>query len=184
MKNTDKMIAMFGKYTDTEIADSLGLSRQYVATHRKKMGIDPVRKWSRLFGLLGVKSDKEIAEMAGVSINAVIRKRLREGIEPVGLSRERILQDDFVKRLNSPSEYVRTPYGIIDVLTDDCIYELKSPLSTSAAQQAVGQLLIYQNKYKGKRLVIVTDDVKISKDIQNAIKKQGIEILHLSIKKG
>ncbi len=177
MKNTEKMMAMFGRYTDSEIAKAIGKSRQYVSNYRDRIGIKGFKKWDRYIGLLGSRPDKEIASLVGVSCGAVVRKRLREGIRPFGESKERTLQEKFVKTLPECKEYVRTPYGIIDVLTDEAIYELKSPLDISAYQRAIGQLMTYSNKYRGRKIVIVTDEVKINKHLVKTAAAIGIDII-------
>jgi len=170
------------KYTDAKIAETIGKTRQYVSNYRTQLGIKPVSKWSRFIKLLGVRPDKEIAKIIGVTTGAVVRKRLRMGVRPVGSQRESMFQKFFSASLDNPEQYVRTEYGIIDVLTEDAIYELKPVLDLSAYQRSIGQLLIYKNAFPKKHLYIVSEEIKISENAKKTAAKHGIQILHLSSK--
>lgn len=167
---------MFENYTDAEIAKKIGKSRAYVANYRIMHSIPVFKKWDRYNHLLGIRPDAEIAKMLGVNTNAVTVKRVRAGIPSPTTSKESKLQRKFVKKLRNPAQYVRTPYGIIDVLDDEFIYELKTPLSTGAANSAVGQLLAYRNEFPNKKMAIVTDKILI-----NGKTRQHIDQLFISL---
>ena len=177
MDTAEKINLLFGKHTDSEIAEKIGTSRRYISAYRKKKGIAPFLKWDRFKHLLGVRTDKEIAKLVGVTRSAVIRKRLRDGIPAIHESQEALLQRSFISSLKNPQEYVRTEYGIIDILCDDHIYELKNTLGLSSAQSAVGQLLIYSCAFPGRSLTIVTKRVRIENHVREQIEHLGITIL-------
>lgn len=177
MNNTDKMKIMFGKYTDAKIAETIGKTRQYVSNYRKSLGIKPLGKWGNFINMLGKKPDKEIAQFLGVTVGAVTRKRLRMGIEPVGTQRERLFQKKFAASLENPEQYVKTEYGIIDIMTEESIYELKPTLDLSSYQRSLGQLLLYKNAFPKKKLYIVAEKIKIKENLIDTAKRLGIRII-------
>lgn len=91
---------------------------------------------------------------------------------------ERNLQEAFVESLTMPyKQYVSLPFGIIDVLTDDTIYELKTRLTRGDLQQALGQITLYGTMYPKHKKVIVANILKISFELEEAAMKTGVEIL-------
>lgn len=168
--------SMFENHTDAEIAEKIGKSRSYVASYRITNEIPVFKKWDRYNHLLGVLPDIEIAKMLGVNSNSVTAKRIRAGIPSPVTGKESKLQKKFVKNLENPRQYVRTPYGIIDVLDDKFIYELKTPLTTGSANSAVGQLLAYKNEYPDRKLAIVTDKIFV-----NGKTRQHLDQLFISL---
>jgi hypothetical protein len=91
---------------------------------------------------------------------------------------ERALQDAFVKSLEVPyKEYVKVPFGIVDVLTDDTIYELKHKLNRGDLQQALGQITLYGTYYPKHKKVIVANVLSISFELEEAAIKAGVEII-------
>lgn len=177
MKNTDKMKIMFGKYTDSKIAETIGKTRQYVSNYRLLLGIRPVSKWKNFEDVLGKRPDKEVAEIMRITTGAVTRKRLRMGIPPMGSQKERKFQRRFVLSLDNPLQYIKTEYGIIDVMTEDAIYELKPVLDLSSCQKSLGQLLLYKNAFPQKKLFIVSEIVKIKEDLKKKVQRLGIQIV-------
>ena len=165
--------------TNKEIADEFGLAYSTVSIMRCKLGIPTVRKWDRYKHLLGTMTDAELARKMGMRTNAVTVKRIREGISPSqNHSKEAKLQKEFVKGLNNYEEYVRTDYGIIDVLVDDTIYELKTNARSNSIYSAVGQLLMYSNAYPERKLVLVLPEkANIKPELSDAIHKLGIQIM-------
>lgn len=172
---------MFGKNTDAEIAEKIGKDRQYVANYRITHGMPVFKKWDRISPLLGIKSDREIAEIMGMRTNTITVKRRRAGISAANTGAEAKLQKEFAKTLKNPIQYVRTPYGIIDILCEDTIYELKTPLNTSSANSAVGQLLAYKNEYPNKSMAIVTDKMQINGKTRQHLDQLFIKLIIFEI---
>jgi predicted transcriptional regulator len=182
MEKIDKMKSMFGKYTDREIADAVGVSRQRVSNYRLSQGIDVFRKWERYEKLLGTKPDNEIADLMGITANAVTQKRNRMGIEPFveHNQNERKFQERFVKTLDNPKEYVITDRGILDVETENALYELKVVINLSALQRALGQIMLYGSAIPNKKLYIVCQKLKIEDALVKDVEKLGVKIITFS----
>ncbi len=98
----------------------------------------------------------------------------RENTKP-----EAILQERFVKSLTSDyEEYVRTPTGIIDVLTEKEIFEIKVSVSNSTIYKPFGQLIIYSKNYPRRKKVIVAKKVSLSKEIMAILRENQIDVIH------
>ena len=69
-------------------------------------------------------------------------------------------------------EYVKTPFGTIDILTDKYIYEIKYNPSISQLQRALGQLIFYKTFYQISSLC----DVKLIINSFHCIKFNYINI--------
>ena len=71
---------------------------------------------------------------------------------------------------------VQCPYGRVDIVTDDTIYEVKSGILTPTRLfEAIGQLSMYGLHYYGYRKVIVFDFYSsVPKNI-SALSAMGIE---------
>ena len=92
---------------------------------------------------------------------------------------EKNMQRDFVMSLGEKFEqYVRTPCGFIDVLTDSTVYELKTTLDNSSAKTALGQILLYSTFAKDRNKIIVANKINASCEIIKTIKGLGISILY------
>jgi hypothetical protein len=76
-------------------------------------------------------------------------------------------------------EYVYTPCGVIDVLTDDTIYEVEYDLSTARAHSAIGKLLVLRLARPGRKLVIACQKVTTPRRMVKVVNGMGIEIIAL-----
>jgi hypothetical protein len=76
-------------------------------------------------------------------------------------------------------EYVWTPCGVIDVLTDTRIYAVKFDLSTEEAHRAVGELLTFRSIKPNRELTIACRRATTTKEIVWAIEELGIDIITL-----
>jgi len=71
---------------------------------------------------------------------------------------EKSIEDLFCTTLTCEfNRQVKTPHGIIDILTDDCIYEVKLNPILSTLHNAYGQLKHYQHHYPDRKLAIVAN---------------------------
>lgn len=71
---------------------------------------------------------------------------------------EKDIENEFVKNLNVESkQQVITKLGIIDILTDEYIYEVKKSPNLSDMHKAYGQLKHYQQCYPDRKLAIVAN---------------------------
>lgn len=71
---------------------------------------------------------------------------------------EKDIENTFVCQIKKPfQQQVKTPYGIIDILTDDYIYEVKLNPILSTLHNAYGQLKHYQHHYPDRKLAIVAN---------------------------
>jgi predicted Fe-Mo cluster-binding NifX family protein len=68
---------------------------------------------------------------------------------------------------------------VIDVLTDDAIYEVKANLSTATAQRAIGELQTLRLARPERKLVIACSRVATGRGMIQAISDLGIEIIAL-----
>jgi len=142
------------------------------------------KDWSEIDSLIakGIPF-KEIIAKHKIHEQALFLRRYKLGL--VTRQPEYILQKSFIKTLDCPySESVRFDLGIIDVLTDEYIYELKMRLQIPVhVNTAVGQLLRYNFYFPGRRLCIVTDRIegskKLIKEINNFVYSIGIEIIEM-----
>ena len=182
---------LLGKKTDKQISEETGMSYNSVIRARLRRGVPPVKKTHcipqrigeiclGIYPFLGILPDKKIAEITKKSMRSAIKKRYKENIKPAAVYGERKLQDVFARTLINPSENVPTASGIIDILCDNAIYELKTPLTTSASHSAVGQLLAYSNEYSDRSLFIVTDKNMLNSSTIKHIQNLGIRILVIS----
>lgn len=134
--------------------------------------------------------NQTISNMTGISINTIAEWRvMMSELENAGIrtkpfiknSPEKEIQTRFVKTLNQPyQEYVKTKYGIIDVLTDTSIYEMKVEINNSTIHKPVGQILLYSTEMKERSKFIVAKKIKISNHIRDAIYGMGIKLLEFS----
>lgn len=168
---------------DLEHHDNARISQKYdvnvqtVRRWRKETGIPAKPKWYEIHDLLGVRTDGEVAQTLGIRPNTVTVYRRRHGILPHKGGREAELQASFVQTLGSYQEYVNTPYGFIDILTENCIYECKHTLNTTDAHRAVGQLMLYSFAYPNRAKIIVCQKCSTPKIVRNAVESLGIEIV-------
>ena len=96
---------------------------------------------------------------------------------------EKDLQRQFLESLGKCRQYVRTAYGIIDIVSDEYIYECKSVLNLKNAQCAIGQLYLYKNAFPDRKMAIVHGRLDVSHRIVTAIQSLGIEIIEVNPKK-
>jgi hypothetical protein len=137
---------------------------------------------------INVKTIKAWREMMGELRGANIRtspapvKRVFQVIEKKARANsEKELQSRFVKTLDTDyQEYVRTKYGIIDVLTQKSLYELKIDITNSTIQKPVGQVILYSFDMPNINKVIVAKTIRISEYIEKAISSLGIRLLEFS----
>lgn len=173
-----KIVPLMGHHTDRELADQFSIPRKIIANKRCQLGIPSVSKWDKFHHLLGTMLDRELAALVGnITPNAVTVKRHREGIPPHRNSDENILETYLLTLLPvSAQRQVRTPVGIIDVLTDEDIYECKVILTTTSAHMAIGQLLSASILYPNRRLWIVYKRNKLQSEMQSVLKTLDISI--------
>jgi hypothetical protein len=135
---------------------------------------------------INIKTIKDWREMMGEIRGANIRtapfpKRIYTETKPARIGGEKELQSRFVKTLNTEyQEYVRTKYGIIDVLTGDSLYELKIDITNSTIQKPVGQVILYSFDMPNINKVIVARTIRISEYLENAIASLGIKLFEFS----
>ena len=87
---------------------------------------------------------------------------------------------DHLTRLSIlPKRQLRIACGIIDVLTDNTIYELKSVLTNSVLLGGVGQLLIYNQALPRRNLVLVSQTSIASKECLEMASNLGILVVAL-----
>ena len=137
--------------------------------------------------MLYTYTDNEISNITGISERTIRdwRKMMNEletaeiRTKPVlRVSSEKEIQSRFVETLNEPyQQYVRTKYGIIDVLTDSTLYEVKVTVKNSTIQRPVGQVLLYSIGMKDINKVIVAKSIVLSDYIREAVNSFGIRLL-------
>lgn len=140
--------------------------------------------------MLYTYTDGEISSITGISERTIRdwRKMMNEletaeiRTKPMmRVSSEKEIQSRFVKTLNEPyQQYVRTKYGIIDVLTDSTLYEVKVTVKNSTIQRPVGQVLLYSIGMKDINKVIVAKSIVLSDYIREAVNSFGIRLLEFS----
>jgi hypothetical protein len=134
--------------------------------------------------------NQTISNMTGISINTIAEWRvMMSELENAGIrtkpfiknSPEKEIQTRFVKTLNQPyQEYVKTKYGIIDVLTDSSIYEMKVEINNSTIHKPVGQILLYSTEMKNRDKIIVAKKIRLNSFIMDSVKNMGIKLLEFS----
>ncbi len=87
------------------------------------------------------------------------------------------IQAKFVKTLGEFKQFVKTPGGIADVVTNDAIYEVKKTLTTRDLHHAIGQLISYSHLSKGKELFIVTEHNPLGQVAIDICQSIGITII-------
>lgn len=134
--------------------------------------------------------DKKISEMTGINVKTIADWRLMMyELETAGIrtkplmktSPEREIQSRFTQTLDTPfQEYVKTKYGIIDILTDNAIYEVKVDINNSSIHKPIGQVLLYSTEMQNRAKVIVARSIKISEHIRQSINNMGIQLLEFT----
>jgi hypothetical protein len=95
---------------------------------------------------------------------------------------ERRLQLAFVSTLSEPyKEFVKTPFGVIDVLTKTTIYEIKIKLTNSIVHKAVGQIMLYSAGMNNIKKVIVASKIHLSQEMRHEISKMGIVVIEFDL---
>lgn len=168
-----------GQMPDTELAERFGIPRRLVANRRRNKGIPVMTLWGLHSHLLGTMTDVDLGKLLGKRANTVTLKRRRMGIEPFLSRREREVEDNLCRTLAQFERQVKTPYGIIDVVTDTDLYECKVSLGVREAHKAIGQLLCYSIARPNRDLHIVCRKVKLSPKMVEAIHKMGFSIIVL-----
>jgi hypothetical protein len=168
----------FDHLTNRQICDKYNI-RDYkiVNNYRNKHGYNKIHKYHDVEHLLGTLSDNEIAAMIGVFRSAVTRYRLRHGIAPCSNRLEHEIVNIFIKQLNKPQTEVKTPYGIIDILTNDTIYECKPVLAYSSLHMAMGQLLMYSLYKPNHKLCIVANKTTLNEKYYKSAISLGFDIV-------
>jgi len=173
-----KADAMWGNATDKEIANIMGCDRKIISSHRSAKKIPCFKKSQRIEKLLGTMSDKEVADRLGIKPNTLTIYRIRHGIGAHRSGEEAALQKRFVESLSDSLEYVRTPGGIIDVLTDKYVYELKVSLdNVSCLHSALGQILIYSSFYPDRKRAIVCQKNHVSQEVLDILSSFDVELI-------
>ena len=169
--------------TYLDISTLLGISYGTIRNHYWKNKTARVDRrgytnWNKHAHLLGVVSDKEIARKLGISIGTIVQKRRREGIGPFGSKKTELeVQRRLVSGLTEFSEFVRLDCGIADVVTSDTIYEVKTKITVSSVQRAIGQLLLYSYSLPNHNMCIVGGSKKINKHVEKRLKEIGIKTI-------
>jgi hypothetical protein len=176
--NWEEISKDFDYLTNRQICDKYNINNyRIVCNYRNNHGYKAVYKRQEIDHLLGIIPDKEIANMIGITPNAVTRYRLRHGIAPCSNKLEHEIINIFTKQLINPKTEVRTPYGIIDILTDDTIYECKPKLNYSTLHMAIGQLLMYSLYGPKHKLTIVANENKLSEIYYKSAISLGFDII-------
>ena len=134
--------------------------------------------------------NQTISNMTGISVSTIAEWRIMMSeLENAGIrtkpftknSPEKEIQTRFVKTLNQPyQEYVKTKYGIIDILTDTSIYEMKVEINNSTIHKPVGQILLYSTEMKNRDKIIVAKKIRLNSFIMDSVKNMGIKLLEFS----
>lgn len=90
---------------------------------------------------------------------------------------ERQFQSDLQKKLGGQIE-VRTPIGVIDLLTEDCVIEVKNAANWKAA---LGQVLSYSEFHPEKKRVIALFSATVNDTdiIRQICKKYSVEVMFI-----
>jgi hypothetical protein len=175
----EEIIPLFSSMTASEIARKFNMNHAVVSGYATAHGLYIMKKRERYLKLFhDGKSDADIASILNVTRNSVTQIRIRYGVSPkYDHSQEARLQREFVKTIDIPySEYVSCSAGIIDILTDRTIYELKNILSASSFQSAIGQLFTYSISFPEREKIIVCNHITNASNIKLA-HILGIEII-------
>jgi hypothetical protein len=174
---------MLGTMPDNKLGEMFDIPTTSVYRRRRSRGIPAYGKRGggvKYADILGQVPDEAVAKIAGVSVKVARKWRKDRGIDISEVAREQLVQRHLTNWLNCLyQEYVYTAYGVIDVLTDDAIYEVKADLSTATAQRAIGELLTLRLARPERRLVIACNRVTTSRNMIQAIDDLGIEIIAL-----
>jgi hypothetical protein len=174
---------LLGTMPDSTLGRLFGIPTTSVYRRRRSRGIPAYGKRSggdKYAYILGQIPDEAAARIAGVSVETAGRWRRDRGIDTAGDAREQLVQWHLTHWLDCPyKEYAYTAYGVIDVLTDDAIYEVECDLSTTRAHSAIGKLLLLRLARPGRRLVIACRKVTTPMPLIEAINGMGIEIIAL-----
>ena len=134
--------------------------------------------------------DETISRLTGIKVGTISEWReMMLEIQTAGIrvkphikySPEKDIQTRFVKTLDMAyQEYVKTKYGIIDVLTDSSIYEVKVDINNSTIHKPIGQVLLYSSAMPNREKVIVAAKIKVSEYIERAVSSMGIRLFEFS----
>ncbi len=134
--------------------------------------------------------NQTISDMTGINVNTISEWRIMMSeLENAGIrtrpvfksTPEKDLQTRFTKTLNQPyQEYVKTKYGIIDVLTESSIYEIKVDINNHTIHKPIGQVLLYSTDMMDRNKIIVARKINVSEFIANSVKNMGIQLLEFS----
>lgn len=178
MRPSDEQLRLdFDSHSEEKIAKKYDVTRQTVRQWRKFLGIERRPKWYIHLDVIGKMSDQDAAKKLGTSANNIAVYRHRHQISAFRESPEALLQESFVREIGQCDQYVTTPYGTIDALSQTTIYECKSVLTTSQAHQACGQLIFYRFSYPGRELAIVCKKVDTNQKVLSAITSLGIKVI-------
>lgn len=179
MNRSSEIRKLLATHSNKEIADILCVSSCYVGQIRYQSKTkEPRKSWSDYESLLGVVPDEEIAKMKGVKKGSVTTQRHRLGIGGARQSKEEILQNKFfLQPKENSTMYVSCFAGIIDILSDSAIYEVKVDVDSNSLKMAVGQLFVYGLAYPNKKKIIVTNHVKASNALVKSVRSLGIEVI-------
>ena len=126
--------------------------------------------------------------LVDLSAHMVFRKPIAdECVSREGKPRicEADIEEAFVKYLEkegrAPQRQVRCKAGIIDILTDDAIYEVKRDLDRSSIITAIGELLLYQKAVPRNNLVIVGRNHHSLASLQHYLDTLGIKVIRWTI---
>jgi hypothetical protein len=174
---------LLGTMPDSKLGRMFGIPTTSVYRRRRSRGIPAYGRRSggdKYVDILGQIPDEAVARIAGVSVETARRWRRFRGIDEAGGAREQLVQQHLTHWLDCPyQEYVYTPRGVIDVLTDDAIYEVEYALSTARAHNAIGKLLALRQLRPGRKLVRACHKVTTSRRMIAAISGMGLEIIAL-----
>ena len=150
-------IPLFVSMTAPEIGRMMDIDRRVVSNYAHTHDLHILTKKERYDNILiNEQNDKEVAKVLGITSDAVSRARLRRGLLSGKISKEAVLQKKFARTLCvSYNEYVKTAAGIVDVLTEETIYEIKDILDTHSFHVALGQLFSYSHVLPGRKKVMV-----------------------------
>jgi hypothetical protein len=174
---------LLGTVPENKLGEMFDIPTTSVYRRRRSRGIPAYGKRSggdKYADILDQVPDEAVAKIAGVSIKVARKWRKDRGVDITEVAREQLVQRHLTNWLECTyQEYVYTAYGVIDVLTDDAIYEVKADLSTATAQRAIGELLTLRLARPKRRLVIACSRVTTGRDMIQAINDLGIEIIAL-----
>jgi hypothetical protein len=174
---------LLGTMPDSKLGRMFGIPTTSVYRRRRSRGIPAYGKRSagdKYGDILGQIPDEAVARIAGVAVETAWKWRRFRGIDKGGSAREQLVQRHLTHWLDCPyQEYLYTPCGVIDVLTDEAIYEVEYDLSTARAHSAIGKRLALRLVRPGRKLVIACYKATTSRRMIEAINGMGIEIIIL-----